>query len=201
MKICKKCGIEFPFLVKINGVTKNLNSRKFCITCSPFGSRNTTDLQRPAPKSTIDKLSLSEFSTLVKTSLSRGDILFKLKLRKSGASFLILNRRLKSENIDISHFLNGGNTRATHDCKKYSDSDVYCANSKIRSIRIRALNDKIMDYKCKKCNIINDWNNEPLTLELDHINGDRYDNRKENLRWLCPNCHSQTETFCKKRRT
>lgn len=40
------------------------------------------------------------------------------------------------------------------------------------------------------------WNNKALCLELDHINGDSGDNRQENLRFLCPNCHSQTITYC-----
>lgn len=55
---------------------------------------------------------------------------------------------------------------------------------------------KIIEYKCShpKCGIT-DWNDEHLVLELDHISGKRNDNRKENLRWLCPNCHSQTPTF------
>jgi hypothetical protein len=45
------------------------------------------------------------------------------------------------------------------------------------------------------------WNEKKLTLQLDHINGIRNDHRLENLRWLCPNCHSQTETFCGKQNT
>ena len=42
---------------------------------------------------------------------------------------------------------------------------------------------------------LSEWINGKLVLELDHINGDHTDNRIENLRFLCPNCHSQTETF------
>ncbi len=55
---------------------------------------------------------------------------------------------------------------------------------------------ELKEYKCAsiKCGIT-EWHNEHLTLELDHMSGVRTDNRLENLRWLCPNCHSQTPTF------
>lgn len=57
---------------------------------------------------------------------------------------------------------------------------------------------KIKTYNCEICNI-NDWNNKKLVLEIDHINGINTDNRVENLRLLCPNCHSQTDTFRRKK--
>lgn len=49
-------------------------------------------------------------------------------------------------------------------------------------------------YECSECGI-SDWNHKPLSLQIDHINGDRNDNSISNLRWLCPNCHTQTPTW------
>ena len=64
-------------------------------------------------------------------------------------------------------------------------------------LKKRIINENLIEYKCSICGIEN-WNNKPIVLQLDHINGNNRDNRIENLRFLCPNCHSQTETFCKK---
>lgn len=49
--------------------------------------------------------------------------------------------------------------------------------------------------KCSMCGIDKEWNGMPLKFELDHINGDRTDESRENLRLVCPNCHSQTDTY------
>lgn len=77
--------------------------------------------------------------------------------------------------------------------------EYFCANSKvIRSvIRNLILKNNLLEYKCSECGIT-DWNGKSLGLQLDHINGINNDHRLENLRFLCPNCHSQTPTFCGK---
>ena len=59
----------------------------------------------------------------------------------------------------------------------------------------RLKKEKIIENKCDECGIT-EWNGKPIVLHLDHINGKRTDHRLENLRLLCPNCHSQTDTYC-----
>ena len=80
---------------------------------------------------------------------------------------------------------------------KYSN-ELFCEESPARREYIKRLiiNNSLIEYKCKECGIENTWNGKILSLHLDHINGVRNDNRLENLRFLCPNCHSQTETYC-----
>lgn len=63
------------------------------------------------------------------------------------------------------------------------------------NMRERIRKHHLIEYKCAICGNTGEWNGKPLTLQIDHINGDHLDNRLENLRFLCPNCHSQTDTF------
>jgi Zn finger protein HypA/HybF involved in hydrogenase expression len=61
-------------------------------------------------------------------------------------------------------------------------------------IRKRIIKENIIEHKCNECGI-SEWKGQKLSLHLDHINGDSWDHRIENLRFLCPNCHSLTETY------
>lgn len=65
------------------------------------------------------------------------------------------------------------------------------------SLKKFILNNNIFEYKCNKCGI-KEWNGNNITLEIEHIDGDNWNNIKNNLELLCPNCHSQTLTFRKK---
>ena len=66
-----------------------------------------------------------------------------------------------------------------------------------RHFKLKLLDAGLLEARCYAdgCTITDTWNGKPITLQLDHINGNSDDNRLENLRMLCPNCHSQTETF------
>jgi hypothetical protein len=86
-----------------------------------------------------------------------------------------------------------------------ADDEIFVAGSKFprQSLRKAVIRKGIVlgnGYVCSKCGQLPVWDNEPLTLELDHINGTSNDNRLENLRWLCPNCHTQTPTHKGKNR-
>jgi 5-methylcytosine-specific restriction endonuclease McrA len=84
--------------------------------------------------------------------------------------------------------------------RKYSNDEVFVEHSFYarHHIKKRIIQDKLLEYKCEKCGNNGKHNNMPLSLQLDHRNGKSEDNRLENLRFLCPNCHSQTDTYAGK---
>jgi Zn finger protein HypA/HybF involved in hydrogenase expression len=79
---------------------------------------------------------------------------------------------------------------------KYSKEQIFSENSPISNSALKKiiLTESLIKYKCE-CGIENEWIGKKIELELDHINGNNKDNRIINLRFLCPNCHSQTDTF------
>lgn len=64
-------------------------------------------------------------------------------------------------------------------------------------LKKRLIKEKVLEYKCASCGIF-EWNKKEISLQLDHIDGDSHNHKLENLRLMCPNCHSQTDTWCGK---
>jgi Zn finger protein HypA/HybF involved in hydrogenase expression len=194
VKICKNCQKEFQALQNINGKKIFLYKRKFCLTCSPFKSHNTSSNIQTSSKSFIYKLTSEEFKKEILKCKSRQEFFRRQSHRASGSSFKILNRRIKEENIDISHF----KQPQSFIKPRYAYSEILTENSiynNTNNLKQRLIKDNLINYKCAICQNNGIHFNKPLILQLDHINGIRNDNRIENLRLLCPNCHSQTNTF------
>lgn len=78
---------------------------------------------------------------------------------------------------------------------KFEESFIENSSTARAVIRKYIIRHNLMPYVCEKCGNDGNWQGQILTLQLDHKNGVNNDHRLENLRWLCPNCHSQTETF------
>jgi 5-methylcytosine-specific restriction endonuclease McrA len=105
------------------------------------------------------------------------DVTIWRRCKKLGLSFKIGGKRTKYELIDI---LEG----------KYPSYPTL-------KLKNRIIKEKLKVYECEECGIT-EWNKKPIILHLDHIDGDNHNHKFSNLRLLCPNCHSQTDTWCGK---
>lgn len=142
---------------------------------------------------------------IVKENLTKTEILTKLGLSNGCGNNQTLLKYIRIYNIDISH-LSGNEIRITKlkemRAFKTISNEEYFINNISRNnngSKRRILKDNLKEHKCDECNCPPEWNGKTLILQLDHINGDNFDNRLENLRLLCPNCHSQTITFAGKK--
>jgi hypothetical protein len=142
------------------------------------------------------------FINIIKNSYSVANALKQLNLKAAGGNYAIFYNKIKKLNLDISHFTGQGYLKEkTHNwSKQISNDSLFTANSNHQTcvIRKRIIKDKLIPYTCAACQNTGIWLNNVLSLHLDHINGIRDDNRLENLRFLCPNCHAQTPTYCGK---
>jgi len=140
---------------------------------------------------------------IVESSLSYAEVLRHLGLKQTGGSQSNIKRLVQKYGIGTDHFLGqvrnqgdehrGGPWKATLE-EILVLRDALAHPEKPYKLR-RAMIEAGIPYHCALCGTKDVWNDKPLMLTVDHINGCRNDNRRENLRFLCPNCHSQTPTF------
>lgn len=139
------------------------------------------------------------------TSTSYRELMESLGVRLGGGSYTYLKDRLKRAGICCDHFVGRGWSRGSNSPTKKPWQEILVVQTdrfyKTRTVMLRrALLESGVPEKCACCGQGPDWHGKPLTLQIDHINGDRFDHRPENLRFLCPNCHTQTPTYSNKTR-
>lgn len=157
-------------------------------------------------KSILYEFTPVELQELLNTSDSYSDLLRKIGLNPKGGNPETLKKIIREYKLDETQLninrtkLLSRNASHTHIKTKvpmediFSNKYIYHSSSNLLK---RLVNEGYKEYKCEECGI-SEWLGKPLSLQLEHIDGNHLNNRFENLKILCPNCHSQTNTFAGK---
>lgn len=141
------------------------------------------------------KYTFDFLNPIVKDSESHAEVLRKLGLKPAGGSHFYVSSQIRKLGICTEHFF-GKKINPT--AKRWEDILVFNRLSGRRDsshILRRALAQSGVEEKCAECGMLDKWNGKPIRLQIDHRDGNSVNNVPTNLRFLCPNCHSQTDNF------
>jgi hypothetical protein len=196
LKLLKDNNLEFSAVLRSLGVyERDPRARKYLKQVAL--DYDSTIFDNKSKQGRLN-YSIEEFKAAIKDSICYSDVCLSLGLAVHGGNYTTLRKLIKQHDIDISHF-NRGNAHRRGKVE-WTYNAVFCQHSKVPRASLRRLVIKFgfTPEKCEECPIVDTHNDKPLSLTLDHKNGIPDDNRVANLRWLCPNCHSQTENYCGK---
>jgi hypothetical protein len=146
--------------------------------------------------SPVWKISDEEFKNVVQNSKTYTEILAYFGLMNRGNNHKTLKKRINQLKLEFKSI----GYKKCIDIKRKPISYFLNKGIKVTNtyLKKRLIKEKIFEDKCAICGQDNNWNGRYLSLHIDHKNGDSTDHRLENLRLLCPNCHSQTDNYCGK---
>jgi len=149
------------------------------------------------------KLTRERLAAAIHGATSLRQVLIRLDVAPYGGNYGVLRRALTRHNIDTSQFVGrawsrGRKLTPRKPLAAYLDNTAPIPIQSYK-LKTRLLREGLLERRCVGCGHT-EWQAVPIPLELDHINGNNRDNRLENLRLLCPNCHALTPTYRSKRR-
>lgn len=184
--VCRKLGL-FPGGANYRSVGKHIE--RLGLDTSHIRGRQSRVRPSVTDDAVIDAVAKSE---------SRRDALRRLGMGTDSHDYRWLRDRIAGLRIDTSGLVGSGwrrgRTEPVVPPRPLSEYLVHGRHCSSVHLKRRLIREGIKKAECEICSLA-DWRGKEIPLELDHINGDSFDNRIENLRLTCPNCHAQTATY------
>ncbi|MFI6661355.1 HNH endonuclease signature motif containing protein [Streptomyces sp. NPDC050523] len=148
------------------------------------------------PRPTEDQL-----RAVVAQSVSLAEVLRRLDRPGNGSQRAQVRKWIAEHALTTAHFLGQAHQQGKPAANAKRAQEVLVQHTGTHRTATKRLRRALLEVgvteECARCGSAPEWLGRPLTLEVDHINGDWSDDRRENLRFLCPNCHAITSTWCR----
>jgi hypothetical protein len=140
------------------------------------------------------KYTIEQLKIAVKKSTSIRQVLYKLDLRETGGNYSFIQLKIRRLRISTKHFTgqlwNKGKTNELLLQQQLTKNST----ARAQNLKTKLLRTHMKDHRCEICDRTK-WNGVIIPIELHHVNGDKTDNRQQNIQLLCPNCHAQTDNY------
>lgn len=144
----------------------------------------------------LKKYTEKQLREAIATSYSYRNALKLLNVAAYGGNYIVIKKACDFFNISTVHFTGMLWSKGRRLAPRTTCADYFKCDTRINThtFKLKLLSEGIFEHCCSCC-MNTEWLNEPIPLELDHIDGNNKNNKRTNVRLLCPNCHAKTPTY------